>query len=151
MAIILCPTRGGESSYPNQDKAIALAKERGADLLFLYVLNVRFLGQFASAVLVDVEEELEEMGKFMLAMAQERAEKSGVHAQTMLRQGVFSDALKDAIVEHHITTVVLGSGVGESSFTTPDYLEELAQWLVAETGVEVITTGKGKIVQQQSR
>ena len=28
---ILVPTRGGESSYPNQDKAIAIAKEKNRD------------------------------------------------------------------------------------------------------------------------
>ena len=40
---ILCPTRGGEASYANQERAIALAVEREAELIFLYVSNVHFL------------------------------------------------------------------------------------------------------------
>jgi hypothetical protein len=72
MTTILRPTRGGEASYPNQDRAIKLAKERDADLLLLYVANVHFLDRLAGPVIVDVETELEEMGEFLLALAQER-------------------------------------------------------------------------------
>jgi hypothetical protein len=51
--MILCPTRGGKGSYPNQDRAIAIAKERGAEILFLYITNVEFLGLTAAPKLID--------------------------------------------------------------------------------------------------
>lgn len=146
MATILCPTRGGEYSYPNQDRAIAIARERGADLVFLYVSNVRFLGQFASPILVDVETELDEMGEFMLTMAQERAEKAGVQARTVVRRGVFRHALKEVIEEQGATTVVLGSPSGSTAITSADFLEELAHMLKTEARVEVIVVGGGETV-----
>ena len=54
---VLCPTRGGEGSYPNQDQAIAIATERGADLIFLYVSDVHFLDHIAGPKVADVVEE----------------------------------------------------------------------------------------------
>jgi nucleotide-binding universal stress UspA family protein len=146
MATILCSTRGGQASYPNQDRAIAIAREREADLLFLYVSNVRFLNLVASPVLIDLEEELDEMGEFMLAMAQERAEKAGVQASAEVRRGVFRQALKASIKAHHITTVVLGSSTEGEGVTTLSYLQELVEWVRTETGAEVIVVSNGEIV-----
>ncbi len=144
---ILRPTRGGEASYPNQDRVIAIAKERGADLLFLYVADVHFLDRFASPVLVDVEMELEVMGEFLLAMAQERAEKAGVRADSVVRRGDFRQALEEVIREHEVTAVALGTAVGETAVTPPGYLEALVQAILSEIGVEVILLHEGEIVE----
>jgi len=147
MAMILRPTRGGEASFPNQDRAIAVAQERGADLLLLYVADVRFLDRFASAKLVDVESELEEMGEFLLAMAQERAEKAGVQAETVVRRGAFHQALQEVSQEYPVTAVMLGAAVGDTGVTTPDFLEDLTRWILTEIGVEVLVVHEGEIVE----
>ncbi len=73
MGKILCATRGGEASYPTQDAVIALAKDQGDELVFLYVVDISFLNQMAAPVGVDVESRLEKLGRFQLVMAQERA------------------------------------------------------------------------------
>lgn len=147
MAMILRPTRGGEASFPNQDRAIAVAQERGADLLLLYVADVRFLDRFASAKLVDVESELEEMGEFLLAMAQERAEKAGVRAETLVCRGAFHQALQEVSQEYPVTAVMLGAAVGDTGVTTPDFLEDLTRWILTEIGVEVLVVHEGEIVE----
>jgi nucleotide-binding universal stress UspA family protein len=148
---ILRPTRGGESSYANQDRAIALAKERDADLLLLYVANVHFLNRVAGPVIVDVETELEEMGEFLLALAQERAEKAGVRAETVVLHGDFREALQQVIQEHEeITTVVLGSAAGGTGVTPPGYLEDLVQWFQTEYGIEVIVVDGGEIIEHHT-
>jgi len=147
MTTILRPTRGGEASYPNQDRAITLAKERDADLLLLYVANVHFLDRLAGPVIVDVETELEEMGEFLLALAQERAEKAGVRAKTLVLRGEFRDALEQVIQEHkEVTTVVLGTAVEGTGVAPPGYLEDLIQWLLTECGIEVVVVDGGEIV-----
>jgi len=147
MAMILRPTRGGEASFPNQDRAIAVAQERGADLLLLYVADVRFLDRFASAKLVDVESELEEMGEFLLAMAQERAEKAGVQAETVVRRGAFHQALQEVSREYPVAAVMLGAAVGDTGVITSDYLEDLTRWILTEIGVEVLVVHEGEIVE----
>lgn len=148
MATILYPTRGGPSSYPNQDLAIALARERGARLIFLYVSDVRFLDRVASPVLVDVEAELDELGEFMLTMAQDKAERAGVTADVAVRRGVFRDALKEMIAEHSVDTVIVGRSREDEGLTSHEYLEMLAELLQQEAGLqEMIIADEGEVVE----
>lgn len=144
MATILCPTRGGEASHPAQDHAISLAADRGARLIFLYVSDVRFLFKGSAAIVVDLEEELDEMGKFLLTMAQERAEEGGVAAERIVKHGAFLDALLEVMEEHDVSTVVLGAPAGDNGLTTEDYLRELADNLSEEHGVEVFLVRAGE-------
>lgn len=143
---IVCPTRGGEASIPNQDRAIAIAKERGVEVLFMYIVNVEFLGLTASPKLVDIEGELEEVGEFILAMAQERAEKEGVKSQIFVRRGVFQEVLKEIIEEFDVHTVVVGKSAGGTGVVTHAYLEELIHEITGTTGVEFVVVHEGEIV-----
>ena len=144
--IILCPTRGGKDSYPNQDRAIAIAKERGVDVLFLYITDVQFLGLTAAPKLIDIENEMDEMGEFMLAMAQERAEKASVNALTLVLRGQFREVLIDVIEEHQIDTVALGSSAGGTGMVTAEYVHDLVHEIRGKTGVEFIVVDQGEIV-----
>jgi nucleotide-binding universal stress UspA family protein len=146
MKTILYPTRGGPASYPNQDEAIAIAKERGARLLFFHVTDIRFLNQMASPLLVDVEKEMDEMAAFMLTMAQERAEKAGVAASYVVGRGMFRQALKEVIQEHEVSLLLLGAPHGDTGLTTLDYLQALAQELVSELTIEAIVFQRGTVI-----
>lgn len=148
MPAILVPTRGGKASQPNQDYAIQLARQRGADLLFLYVSNVQFMSHTASPIVVDIEGEIEEMGEFLLTMAQERAENAGVKAKQSVRQGVFREVLKEVIHEHKIKTVVLGSAAGGSGVTTLEYLTELGEEFCQQLNVEFIVVQEGRVIEK---
>jgi len=144
---LLCPTRGGEASYPNQDQAIQMAKERDAHLIFLYVSNVHFLDLIAAPKVFDIEAELDEMGEFLLVMAQERAAKAGIEADTIVRRGEFRETLKEVIDEYEITTVVLGAAGKETGLLTQDYIDTLSEELCSETGTEFIVVHQGEIVK----
>lgn len=136
MGKILCATRGGEASYRTQDAAIALAKERGDELLFIFVVDTRFLDKARRAVRPDVvAEEMSHMGEFLLAMAQERAQKQGVAADYVLRRGEFRDELKAAAREKEVDLVVLGKPAGTGSAFVPTALEAFAAEIESETGL----------------
>ena len=147
MTTILAPTRGGESSYPNQDGAIRIAKERNADVLFLNVTNVEFLNQASSGILVDIAHEMEGMGEFMVAMAKERAEKEGVEADTHVEQGIFREVMMEIINTRPIDAVVLGSAVDDTGHTNQDFLEKLSEEISGETGIEFIILNEGETVK----
>lgn len=148
MTKILCPTRGGAPSSPNQERAIALAKEREVEVIFLYVSNARFLNRFSSPVLVDIETELDELGDFMLAMACEKADKAGVPARSIVRRGDFHQALRDVIAEEQVEVVTLGMPSQGTGITTLEYLKELAERLLAETAVsEILVSHEGEILE----
>lgn len=145
MTTILCLTRGGEASYPNQDGAIRIAKERDADLVFLHVSNARFLNKMASPILVDVETELEHLSEFILEMAKERAKEAGLQAHSLAKSGPFQQALWSAIDEVGADVVILGSPAEDTGHLNRTYLEDLIQKLSAERGVEVILLSQGRI------
>ena len=137
MGTILCATRGGEASYRAQDAAIALAQERGDELLFLYVVDIGFLQKTERAVRPDVvTAEMEKMGEFLLAMAQERAQKQGVEASYVLRHGDLRRELKAAAREEAVDLVVLGQPADAESAFVPVDLEAFAAEIEAETGVK---------------
>lgn len=147
METVLCPTRGGEASILNQQRAIAIAKERGARLIFLHISNVQFLNMVASPVLVDMEAELESMGEFLLAMAQERAEKAGIQADTVVCHGVFREVLLGVIEERQATIVVLGRSLEREGHMDQGYQSEMVQWLLAKVPVEIFIVQEGCIVE----
>jgi nucleotide-binding universal stress UspA family protein len=136
MGKILCATRGGEASYRTQDAAIALAKEQGDTLVFLYVVDLRFLDKTSAPIVVDVENEMAKMGEFLLLMAKERAAKQGVVADTVCREGKVREALKQAAREADASLVVLGRPAGAASAFELAGLEAFAAEIEAETGIE---------------
>lgn len=138
MSIILCATRGGEQSYRTQDRAIAIAKERDASLLYIFVADVKFLSRTHAAIVVDAKTEIEHMGEFLLLMAKERTEKAGVQADCVVKDGVFGEAIKEAAQEHNVDLIVFGRPGEESSVTQIEYLENLCQEITDEIGVETM-------------
>jgi hypothetical protein len=50
MDVILCATRGGEASLQTQRRAIEMAKERGAKIIFIFVVDVHFLEHYTAYV-----------------------------------------------------------------------------------------------------
>jgi len=137
MKKILCATRGGEASRSTQDKVIAMAKEKGASILFLYVVDVEFLKLTARGVRPDVvATEMEHMGEFLLAIACERAAAQGVEADMCLRHGPLVEALESAAREESADAIAFGRPAGQdSSFSLPD-LEELAAQIERDTGIK---------------
>lgn len=138
MSLILCATRGGEASIPTQEKAIALAKEGSLALAFLYVADSSFLNKTAAAVVVDVDEELINMGEFLLTIAVERAAESGVTAESIIRTGTIRDVLPEVARELDATTIVLGRPAGDSSRFQESEFEKFTAWLQKETNADIV-------------
>lgn len=137
MGIILCATRGGEASQHTQNAAIALAKKRGDELAFLYVIDLRFLDKTAAPIMVDVENELGELGNFLLLVAKEHANEEGVKTQILSRKGNVREEIKKAAREIGATLVVLGHPREESSAFQLSNLHTFAKEIEDEAGVEV--------------
>jgi nucleotide-binding universal stress UspA family protein len=139
MGRILCATRGGEASHRTQDAAIALAREQGDELIFLYVADSSFLNQTAAPLVVDVESRLVKLGKFLLLMAQERAAAQGISAETIVREGKLRAELVGAARELEVDLIVLGRPVDRHQEAVFDdtALQAFAVSLQTITGAEV--------------
>lgn len=137
MAKTLCAIRGGEESQRLQDIAIQRAKERGKDIVFLYVVNTEFLDTASASLRESVTLEMEKLGDFLLLMAQERAQKAGVVAETLLRHGYLEAEFKAAASQPEITTVLLGVP-GERGNFSMESLKATAKEIEEECNVEVL-------------
>jgi nucleotide-binding universal stress UspA family protein len=138
MGEIVCATRGGQDSQRTQQAAIALAKQRGDKLTFLYVADSRFLDNIAAAVVVDIESELDRMGRFQLTIAQEQAAEEGLDAQIAIRHGHLREELIKVAQELSATSIVLGSPQQETAVFDETDLGDLVADLKADTGAEVL-------------
>jgi len=135
---ILCATRGGEGSQQTQDVAIAMAKDSGDPLLFLFVVDSSFLDNIAAPVVVDMDVRLEDMGKFELARAKERGLSQGVESETIVCHGKLRSELIATARENDVTTIVLGRPMGKEAIFAENALKEFADAIHEETGIEVL-------------
>ncbi len=137
MGLILCATRGGETSYRTQQAAIALAKEQGDEIIFLYIIDLSFLNKSAVPIVVNIENELDQMGRFFLLMAKERATEQGVEVRTITRKGIVQEEIINAVLDEGATQVVLGRPAGELSAFQTSSLQAFADEI--ERVTEAIT------------
>lgn len=126
MGLILCATRGGEASYRTQQAAIALAKENGDEIVFLYIIDLHFLDKTAAPIVVNIENELDQMGQFFLLMAKERATEQGVEVRTITRKGKVWEEIINAVLDEGATRVVLGRPLGKQSAFQESSLQSFA-------------------------
>ena len=137
MSKILCAIRGGEASQRIQDIAIQLAKERGKEILFLYVVNTEFLDLASAALRESVTVEMEKLGEFLLLMAQERAKKQNVTASSIIRHGYLREEFEQAANDPDICTVLLGKP-GKEGFFSIEALEKVAKEIEENCQVQVL-------------
>jgi hypothetical protein len=85
---------------------------------------------------MDVEDEISDMGEFLLLMAKERAAEQGVEANTICRKGNLRQEIKKAALEESVSMVLLGHPVSDKSAFQLAGLEKFAQEIESETGVK---------------
>ena len=137
MTKILCAIRGGEASQRIQDIGIELAQKRGVEIVFLYVVNIKFIDTASAALRESVSQEMEKLGDFLLLMAQERAKKQGVIAHPLLRHGYLQEEFESAASSPEISTVLLGTPGEEGNFSM-ESLQAVADDIQEKCQVEVL-------------
>jgi nucleotide-binding universal stress UspA family protein len=140
MEPIVCATRGSEASRRTQERAVALAQERGAPLIFLFVVDATFVRSSNRDLADVVVDELEGLGRRLLCIAQARAREQGVEAEMAIRHGDVRQAVESFLREVNAGTLVIGaprSGAEHPAFD-PAALDEFAERIRADTGVEVV-------------
>jgi nucleotide-binding universal stress UspA family protein len=143
MGAIVCATRGGRASRATQERAIALAKERGDQLIFLCVVDPSFAGPMDETLTCALDDELKRLGRSLLCIAQARAQQQGIDAQTVVRSGPVAESIEAALREFDTDTLVMGgpgAGSQREAFGSDD-VHRLAEAVRQSTGVEVVLVG----------
>jgi nucleotide-binding universal stress UspA family protein len=141
---IVCATRGGEASRRAQERAIALAREQEAPLIFLFVADTTPMSMKMkpSKDLADLlADELEQLGGSLLCIAQARAHEHGVEADMIVRRGAVRPALESFLREVDAGTLVIGAPERNAEHPPvfdPAGMDHFAAQIRADLGVEVV-------------
>ena len=120
---IVCMIRGGASGRLVQEQGIHLAKERGARLVFLHVVDVARLGLENPALQEAARAEMTWLAWVTLSLAYRRARSSGVEVEQVVRYGKLFDSTLEYLKEHPAQHLLIGS----PHLELPDYEERLAK------------------------
>jgi nucleotide-binding universal stress UspA family protein len=138
MQPIVCATRGGQASRRTQERAVALAKERGAPLLFLCTVDPEFTNPASEALRAALSEELRWLGRSLLLIAQARAQAQGVDAQIDILCGVVWPNIADHLKRVNARTLVIGAPRNPAEVFGPADVDQQAESIRQELGIEVI-------------
>lgn len=139
MGPIVCSTRGGEASHRTQERAIALACEREAALIFLFVVDPSFIEPRDEALAAALADELKRLGNQLLCIARARAREHEVDADVVVRQGAVRQTIEEFLREVNASALVLGvphTNLGAQVFASCK-VSQFAQELHSTTGVDV--------------
>lgn len=140
MGCIVCATRGGEAGRRTQERAIALAKERRAELTFLCVFDPSSIGPLNGPMAVAVEKEQQWLSRALLGTAQARAQKEGVDAGAEVRSGPVLETIKAFLREVKASTLVIGESRMNSALAAfrLGKVHHFAERVKEDAGVDVI-------------
>jgi len=140
MGPIVCATRGGEVSRRTQQRAVALAKERGAELVFLCVVDPSFAGPVKKALAATLADELQRLGRALLSIAQARAREQGVATRTVVLSGPVWQNIEEYVRQVGADALVIGAprvGLTPRAFGSGD-VQRLAETIQETAGVDVV-------------
>lgn len=145
MSGIVCAIRGGPDSQPTIAQAIALAKETGLPLYFLYVVNLDFLSHTSSSRVHTISRDMHQMGEFILLTAQSTAAARGVEAQGLVRHGSVREEIIGLCHELAADYLVLGRPrvQREESVFSHDLLARFIERTEQQTGAKVVLSDGG--------
>lgn len=140
MQPIVCATRGGEASRRTQERAIALAKERGAELIFLCVVDPGFAKPASKALAAALRSELKRLGRALLYIAQARAREQGIAAKAVVRCGPVGQTIKAYLREVSAETLVIGAPRGGTTLQAfdPGQVDLLVEAVKRDMGIEIV-------------
>ncbi|MEQ8173166.1 MAG: universal stress protein, partial [Candidatus Eremiobacterota bacterium] len=87
MKTLVCAIRGGQASKKTQEKAIDIAKERGFNITFLYVIDKNLIEKSDHTIRRELKDEVIKMGRLLLRIARARAKKKEVEADFIIDEG----------------------------------------------------------------
>jgi nucleotide-binding universal stress UspA family protein len=143
MSGIVCAIRGGPDSQVTIAEAIALARETGLPLYFLYVVNLDFMSHTTSTRVHTISEEMHQMGEFILLAAQAQASAQGITAEGVVRRGSVAQEIVALCLDLAARYLVLGRPQfqKEESVFTKDLLAQFIRETEEQTGAKVVMPG----------
>lgn len=134
---IICATRGGEGSRAAQLEAIRAARAQDERLTFLYVVDQAQIDGHDELLKGAVRAEVNWLGRVLLQIARQRAERAGLEAEVVIREGAVKEEIEAFLRQSDASLLLLGAPRGTSPAFGDDALEQFAHTIEEDTGVPV--------------
>ncbi len=111
---IICATKGSKESQIAEDKAIEIAKENNADLIFLHIIDIELLekgGDVSEGDIEDLESGMKHVGEVILEAAIDKATEKGIAREKISKEeatGKFMEIMKAQVEKHNADLVIVG-------------------------------------------
>ncbi|MEE9594913.1 MAG: universal stress protein [Candidatus Hydrothermarchaeales archaeon] len=107
---ILIPTDGSETSEKAAEHGVKLAKAVGAEVIYLYVIDISsFTGIPTEAIWENMRGLLEDEGKSVLAKVEDIAKVNDVKAESLVKEGIPSEDISKTAEEKQVDVIVMGT------------------------------------------
>ncbi len=138
MNSIVCATRAGEGSRAVQKAAIALAKETGQHLVFLYIVESRIYDGLEEPMRPIVRAELYWLAKTLLRIAGNRAKEADLQPSLIIREGNVQDEISTVVKNVDASCLMLGAPRHRQANTFGEQaIIDFAKSIQQATGVNV--------------
>jgi nucleotide-binding universal stress UspA family protein len=138
---IVCGVTASVHSQKAALEAARLAKQHGAELVYVYAVDLAFLkgGKMGSLSQEVIAQSIEKLGRQIVDLAEQIAASEGVNTEKIVRRGTVLEVLGQVMSEQKADMLVLGHE--ERTFFEKHLfegsVEEHIQELKARTGAEV--------------
>jgi len=120
------------------DKAIELSLETKLEVHFLFIVNLDFLRSSYYSHMNTIEEEINQMGEFILLDVISKSAKKGIVANSAIRKGKVSEEIIKYCQEIMADFVILGKPKknNDKNVLSSDTLDEFAENIESQSGVK---------------
>ena len=140
MKTIVCATRGGEASRRTQEKAIEIAKEKEAKLIFLFVIDPAMVKKVSPDISKEFLEELAFLARLHLRVACFLARKKKVESDFVIGEDTIHSAIAACLKEYEADLFIIGKpkeAHSQKHFDELEQVKKFADAITESTGVEV--------------
>lgn len=137
---VVCATRGGQACRRMQEKAIELAKERQAELIFLFVADPALVGPVDEPLLETLRGEMGRLGRSLVHIARGRALKAGLKSEMAVVHGPVQESITDFMRQVGASTLVMGAprSSGAAREFSEESIDRFAEAVRQDADVEVV-------------
>ena len=108
MSLIVCATGNGDRSRSVQARAVEAARKQQKRLIFVHVVDVEQLTELDKSLREAAQAELAWLGSAIMRLAQDRAHRQGVQADSVVLYGNVCLALEDFLARQPVELFLMG-------------------------------------------
>ena len=124
MSLIVCATGNGDRSRSVQARAVEAARRQQKRLVFVHVVDVEQLAELDESLREAARAELAWLGSAIMRLAQDRAHRQGVQAESVVLYGNVCSALEDFLTHQPVDLLLMGEASNTTLLTFARHVQD---------------------------